>query len=294
MGELRLHAISVYDVRDMFGALPDLAAQLREIASNTFVVPVTEQQRRPSMIQRIGPLTRHNPMAIIYPAGQPTPADWETLLAGRYVDPDRVPVSWRVVDAWVDARDWGTATFPLNSQEVEQFDFSLTRAGLPAQFGLRNLLANDAALPLRPAHGMRVGYAKNQHVLATADALRRILDQVEEAPDGPAHYLSGFLDAFCEWTDQARRADRLLPDLFVVWWQTGRSEVAAPTGGEQRVNAEHDPTQPFTTGRQRRTPAPDPSAPFQTGRGTRSAAAPDPTQPIVTGRQARKDPRTGR
>mgnify|MGYP007029351844 CR=1 FL=1 len=30
MGELRLHAISVHDVRDMFGADADLAAELRK------------------------------------------------------------------------------------------------------------------------------------------------------------------------------------------------------------------------------------------------------------------------
>lgn len=279
MGELRLHAISVYDIRDMFGALPDLAAELRTIAGNTFAAPA--QQPRPTLAQRLGPLSRRDPWEQTVPEEQPTPRDWECLIEGRHVEPHRIVASWRVVDAWVDARDWGTATFTMSRQDVEAFDFSLTRAGMPAQYGLRNLTANDVALPLRPAHGMRVGYAKNAHVLATRDSLHRVLGNVEEHPDGPAHRLAAFLDAFAGWTEQARRADRVLPDLFVAWWELSREELAAgATGRQQRPaygqHVQTDPTAPIVTGRHPRAETPRPAF--------------DPTQPIVTGRQTRSQP----
>lgn len=282
MGELRLHAISVYDIRDMFGALPDLAAELRVIAGNAFAAPAAEQPR-PTLIQRLAPLSRRDPWANRVPEEQPTPRDWEALIEGRHVEGHRLVASWRVVDAWVDARDWGTMTFTMSRQDVEAFDFSLTRAGVPAQYGLGNLTANDAALPLRPAHGMRVGYAKNAHVLATRDCLHEVLGRVEEPGDGPAHQLTAFLDAFAQWTQQARQNDRALPDLFVVWWESSRDEAVAapaPTGPQPRQaygqHAQVDPSQPIVTGRQ--------------ARRDQTREPYDPTQPILTGRQARQDP----
>ncbi|MGA4507978.1 hypothetical protein ACQB6R_02965 [Propionibacteriaceae bacterium G1746] len=282
MGELRLHAISVYDVRDMFGADDGLAAQLRQIASETFAVPATEEQLKPSMIRKVGPMFRRDPLARVIPTDVPKPTDWETLIAGRYVEPSRLVPSWKVVDAWVDARDWGTATMTLTPPQTEAFDFALTKAGLHSSYSLGNLFANDVALPIRPAHGMRVGYAKNPHVLATADALRAVLDRVDPDWAGGARYLSSFLDAFVGWTDQARSADRALPDLYCAWWETSRAEMTiTPPAGE-----------PTTTGTRRRDPGAefDPTAPMVTGRQGRATGRRDldPTAPIVTGRQPRR------
>ena len=39
MGEWRMHALSIHEVRDMFGADEQLAARLRAIASEAFRVP---------------------------------------------------------------------------------------------------------------------------------------------------------------------------------------------------------------------------------------------------------------
>ncbi|MGA4669086.1 DUF7691 family protein [Propionibacteriaceae bacterium Y1923] len=283
MGELRLHAISVYDIRDMFGADPGLAAQLRQIASDAFVVPATEQQRKPSMIQRIGPMFRRDPLAVVVPHDHPIPSDWEALIQGRYVEPSRLVASWRVVDAWVDARDYGTTTLALDPGQAEAFDFALTKAGLASQFSLRGLMALDASLPLRPAHGMHVGYSKNPHALATAEALRSIVDQVDEDWRGGAEHLLAFLDAFAEWTRQAQQADRMLPDLYVTWWETNRAEMTT-----QQPQAEAG----YQTGSQPRHGQGewDPTAPIVTGRQTRSHHPRDldPTAPIVTGRQPRQ------
>lgn len=239
-----MHAISVHEVRDMFGALPELAAELREIASTRFIVPAVENQPR-GLIHKIGPMFKRDPLQIAYPADQPTPRDWESLIEGCHIEGERLVHCWRVVDAWLEARDRGTATFTLSPGEVEAFDFALTRAGLPSQLGLRNLLANDLAIPLRPAQGMRTGYAKNAHVMATHDCLTQILPEVDPEERGRADYLASFLDAFADWTRAAREADAPVPDLVVVWWETARGQQPA-----------FDPTQPIITGRQERAPRP--------------------------------------
>ena len=285
MGELRLHAISVYDVRDMFGADPDLAAELRRIASNAFAVPASEQQRKPSMIQRIGPMFRRDPLAVVVGIDDPTPSDWETLIAGRYVEPTRLIASWKVVDAWVDERDYGTTTFTLTTAQAEAFDFALTKAGLHSQFSMGALMANDIALPLRPAHGMRIGYAKNSHVLATAAALRAVVERIDDEWRGGAEHLLAFLDAFAGWTEQARLSDRMLPDLYVAWWATNRADMTTAASTMPQPG-----DQPASTGSQTRTAGGwDPHEPLVTGRQTRSSQPRDidPTAPIVTGRQTR-------
>lgn len=280
MGELRLHAISIYDVRDMFGADPDLAAELRRIASNTFVVPASEQQRKPSMIQRIGPMFRRDPLAVVVPVDDPIPSDWESLIAGRFIDPSRLIACWKVIDAWVDERDYGTTTFTLSSAQAEAFDFALTKAGLHSQFSLGALMASEVSLPLRPAHGMRIGYAKNSHVLATAQALRAVVARVDDDWRGGAEHLLAFLDAVAGWTQQAQQADRMLPDLYVAWWETNRADMTTQqpgdqpyvTGSQPRVEGEWDPREPLVTGRQTRSNQPrdiDPTAPIVTGRQTR-------------------------
>lgn len=281
MGELRLHAISVYDIRDMFGAAPDLAAQLRQVASEAFVVPASEQRRKPSMIQRIGPMFRRDPLAVMVPHDHPIPSDWETLIAGRYVEPERLVACWKVVDAWVDARDHGTATLALTPEQIEGFDFALSKAGLSSQYSLRGLMSLDVALPLRPAHGMSIGYSKNPHVLATAEALRAVVGRVDEDWRGGAEHLLAFLDAFAGWTRQAQQADQMLPDLYVIWWETNRADMTT----------QHQPEPGYQTGPQPRADQGewDPTAPIMTGRQTRSTQPPDldPTAPIVTGRRSR-------
>lgn len=264
----------------MFGALPELAAELRRIAANAFAVPAAEAPpSRQPLINRLGPMRRHDQFEVPRERTEPGPPDWEALIAGRHIEPDRLVPAWRVVDAWLEARDRGTATFNMTSQEVEAFDFSLTKAGLPAQFGLRNLLANDVAIPVRPAHGMHIGYAKNGHVMATREQLHHVLGMVDEGDHGPAKYLASFLDAFAGWTEHSRAADGLLPDLVVIWWQTARGEQPAATSRQ----AAHDPTAPIVTGRQSRQ-----QPPATGSQERRGPAAFDPTQPIVTGRQTRQ------
>jgi hypothetical protein len=226
MGELRMHALSIHEVRDMFGADAELAARLRAIASDTFRVPAAEQRPR-GLLGKLGPVFRSNPGPVV-PDGTPLPSDWETLIRGHYVSPDRLDVSWKVVDAWVDALDWHTWHADLDSRQLDDLDFALTKAGLPSQFGLRKLMADDPQLPLRPANGMRIGYTKLGHVIATGTELGAVLDRVEgEQNIAGAHSLHAFLSLFPGLAEQAEAAGRPRPDLFLVWWEVPRGHLGA-------------------------------------------------------------------
>lgn len=221
MGEIRLHAISIHQIRDMFGADAELAGRLRQIAADAFAQPI--ERRRPPLWQRLGPLSRHDPYQVRLPSDWPLAQDWETLIAGRYVEPGRLLACWHVLDAWIDELDLGTHTMHLDRSQTDAFDFATAVAGLPAAFGVRQLSAGDPAIGLPPASGMRVGYSRLDHVLDTAAALGQVADQVAEPFTEQARTLAQFLANFGPWSEQARAAGALDPDLFVVYRERPRS-----------------------------------------------------------------------
>lgn len=224
-----MHALSIHEIRDMFGAGPELSAQLRTIASDTFRVP-SARGRSTGLLSKIGPLFKRGD-DVVFPPEMPLPSDWEVLLRGSYVKPERVEQSWTVVDAWVEALDWGTYTGEFTTGQLDDLDFALTKAGLPSQYGLRKLMGQDAQLPLMAGPRMHFGYSKNEHVLATRDALAAVIDEVDEQNRAAARGILDFLDGFAGWTEQARQQDRSAPDLFAVWWELGRADVpTAPVG----------------------------------------------------------------
>lgn len=221
MGELRLHALSITEIRDMVGASPELARTLRTIAGERFRVTDRHQQR--GLLGKLGPLLKRSAAnSPVFPPTMPLPSDWENLIAGRYIAPERLELSWLVLDTWIDALDWGTLTWQFSPAELDDFDFALTRAGLPARHGLRKMMGADAQLGVRPGPDMRVGYAKNAHVLAGGEELARVVDQVEDHHRAAATGLRDFLAEFPAWTRTAIDQGRPAPDLFVVWWERAR------------------------------------------------------------------------
>lgn len=226
MGELRLHAISINDVRDIFGADEARARALRGWAQEYFSVP--EAPRRGGLWSKLRPVTRTDPTAPILPVNWPTPNDVEDLIAGRYVGPDRLTRCWRVLDLWLHKLSWGSHTMVLDAGQADSFEFDLARAGLPSELSLRRLFGGDPQIPLRPAPGMRTGYSRDAHVTATQEALSAICERVA----GPSHVLVvnliGFLTQFPEWSDAAPDVGRRAPDLFVVW-HVGQSVVERTT-----------------------------------------------------------------
>ena len=217
MGELRLHAIGIDEIRDMFGADADRASTLRTLAAERFRVPEAENAPR-GLISRGGPLFRRDPRAPHLPSSYPTPNDIENLLAGRFVAPERIAHAWQVMDAWLDGLAWGRTQVEITQAGFDDLEFALARAGLPSRYSLGKLMEHDPALPLRPGPGMRVGYSRHSHVEATRDALARITAEVEKPEHRAlASGLVQFLETYPQWTQLARKLDRPEPDLFVTW-----------------------------------------------------------------------------
>lgn len=211
-----MYAICIDEVRDMFGATPEVAGTLRTIASDAFRVPQAEKSS-PGRLGKLGPLFWRAPDAPVVPHGMPLPSDIEALLAGRFISPDRLETCWKVVDVWLEARSLARHELDRTPQQVDQLEFELTRAGLPSQYGIGKLMSLDAQLPLRPRPGMRVGYSKHAHVLASGRALHGCLDQVLPHSRERAQQLADFLLGFGALTEQARAQHRPAPDLFVTF-----------------------------------------------------------------------------
>lgn len=233
MGELRLYAIAIDDVRDMFGAPAETADRLRKLAADALRT-APEPARPQGLLGKLGPLLRRPADAPVVPDGAPLPSDVETLLVGRYVQPDRLAACWQVVETWLEHESRGMLRVEMTPAGLEQVEFELARAGLASDHALGRLMMGDARLGLRPAPGMRVGYAKNAHLVATAQALRQCLDQVQQPVRERVEPVADFLGSCELWSaapgtearnDQLHNGDQPLngdgeqtgaPDLLAI------------------------------------------------------------------------------
>lgn len=170
MHTLRLFAISIDAVRDIFGADPTLAGQLRGIAASRFAPPAPQ---RPKGI--LGLFRRDRELEV--DASQPIASDVEALLAGGYVPPERTRQCWLVLLAWLEELGAGHADMVV--EELDTLEFDLARAGLHSDHSLRNLAAHPLGTILRALPGQTVGYAKHANAVETLDALTALRQTAE-------------------------------------------------------------------------------------------------------------------
>ncbi|MDO4785252.1 MAG: hypothetical protein Q3997_09245 [Propionibacteriaceae bacterium] len=214
MAMLRGFALGIDEVRDIFGAAPELAARLRAAAAEAF--PAPDPPRRPGLLGWLGPVLKRDDRLIVDPR-RPTRADVDTLLAGRFCPPERLVPAWDLLTVWLTSLAFGQATLLASPDQLSELEFSLARVGLPSPLALGTLLANDPQLPLLPPPGTSVGYAKHHHVRAVRAALE---ERMAELPGTDQDLLRPFLDALSgwdEWQAQAAGLGRPKPDLFVIW-----------------------------------------------------------------------------
>src|SRR4029453_16074885 len=179
MGELRLYAIGIDEVRGMFGASPQVAEHLREVAHRAFAPPTVEA--RSGLLSKLGPIFKRVPATPVISPTQPEPHDVEVLLAGAYVPPDRTGATWRLLETLVQGIAWGSTRMGLTAPELNDLDFALARGGAPASVGLRHLLNSTLSLNLIPVSGLRVGWHSHQKAVAMAAAYRSALRDLESA-----------------------------------------------------------------------------------------------------------------
>ena len=216
MGELRLYAVGLDEVRGIFGAPEDRAAHLREVARRAFT---PEPDAAPTgLLSKLGPLFRRPPAARVVSPTQPEPHDVEVLLAGGHVRPERTGATWRVLETLVCGLAWSSTRMGLSSQSLDDLDFALARGGVPASVGLRHLLDTTASLPLVPVQGLTVGWHRYETALAMAGAYRSAMPQIPTAEQQEmTSALADWLDGFVPWAQVSASLNRPVPDLVAFW-----------------------------------------------------------------------------
>jgi hypothetical protein len=216
MGELRLYAVGIEEVRGMFGASPQVAEHLREVARRAFAPPTVEA--RGGLLSKLGPIFKRVPTTPVISPTQPEPHDVEVLLAGAYVPPDRTGATWRLLETLVQGIAWGSTRMSLTPQSLDDLDFALARGGVSASVGLRHLLNSTMSLNLVPVQGLTVGWHPHHKALAMAAAYRSAIQDIKtEEQREMIKSLTTWLDGFLPWAQVAASLGRPVPDLVGFW-----------------------------------------------------------------------------
>lgn len=215
-GELRLYAIGIDEVCSIVGADPQHVDELRAAAHQAFATQ--PEPARTGLIGKLGPLFRRPPATLVISPTQPEPQDVETLLAGAYVPHDRMGATWRVLEALVQSRAWGSTRMALSTQALDDLDFALARGGVSAAVGLRHLLNTATGLRLLPVQGLTVGWHRYEQALAMAIAYRTAIREIKSAEQREMIAgLVSWLDGFVHWAPVAASQSRPTPDLVGFW-----------------------------------------------------------------------------
>ncbi|MGI8457742.1 MAG: DUF7691 family protein [Propionibacteriaceae bacterium] len=214
MGNLRLYAIAIAELRGVFGSRPEDVARYREQAHALLAPPVTAASRP----RRFGPIFRRTPAAPVRSPTDPVPADLDVLLAGGYVAPERTGATWRLLETLVAANSWGCTQTQFAPAALDDLDFALTSAGVSSTFGLRHLLNSATEVNLLPVHGLTVGWRPHHVAVSMAATYRTAMGELK-TDDQREHVaaLVGWLDGFVHWGGVAQQLGRQAPDLVGFW-----------------------------------------------------------------------------
>ncbi|MDO5287248.1 MAG: hypothetical protein Q4G45_10595 [Actinomycetia bacterium] len=210
MARIRLWAVGIGEVRELFGAPEEVAAE--KLVSLT--PPPVTVARAPGLLGRLGPLLRRAPEAPVVPPDQPTRADAEALLQGHFVAPARLPAAWALLTRWLSEMAWGELGLALDREQVRRVDFDLARAGVSAHYSVRHLWSRDASLPLQAAPGSEVGYLRHQNAVELGQAWDEGLPELEGDSRSTVETVVDWLGQLPGWAEQA--GQRPVPDLFAV------------------------------------------------------------------------------
>lgn len=217
MGELRLYAIGIDEVRGMFGASPAEQGRLRDVAAAA-LAPAADPAGRGGLITKLGPIFRRPPAAVVISPTQPVPQDLEVLLAGAYVPPDRTGATWRLLETLVQGSAWGSTRMSLTPGSLDDLDFALARAGVTSAVGLRHLLSSTTSVGLADVRGLTVGWHPHDKALAMAEAYRAAVPEIETPEQQEMlSALVTWLDGFVPWAQVAPTLGRPAPDLIGFW-----------------------------------------------------------------------------
>lgn len=217
MGTVSLHAVGIDELRDAFSGTDAAVRGLRELALATWPPPPPPARR--TLLDKLGPFSRRAVNAPVIRDGVPTGRDVDDVAHGREVAPGRLTAAWALVDAWLAAHRWGHLAVELDDRELDDLDFALACAGVPARFGVRQLFNGATRIPVKALPGTATGYVRGGHAMAMASAWEEALPSVDAERRELAGGVAAWLGRFNTWTRDADEAGRPAPDL-VVWYRS--------------------------------------------------------------------------
>jgi hypothetical protein len=214
MGTLKLWAVGIDEVREIFSANPEVAERLRAAAVARFR---TDLPRQRGLLGKLGPLLRPaNDPAAPRP-GVPGSDDVEDLLAGRHIPPHRLEQAWKLLEFWIGTLSWGSGEWPLTTARLRELDFDLVRAGIPAKYSVSDLFANGLGVSLSRCDNLAAGFVRAEQANEMTAVWSAGTDQLEPANQQLAAELVEFLRHWPEWSALAAEHGRPEPDLVAVF-----------------------------------------------------------------------------
>ena len=206
MMPLRLYAIALDDVRVIFHAPPDAAVALRAIARDQFAPDASAGKS--AWFSR--------PSSRRLPADHPAADDIDTLLAGRFVRPERLVPSWRLIETWIAAMAWGCHRTGLDAAQIDAIDFDLAKAGVAPSLSLRSLVSRWDE-PVRFAPGLVAGTAPGTQADAMLAAWTAVDEEVDDDHRDAVNGCREWFAQFPGWRDAAAAQHRPPPDLVAIF-----------------------------------------------------------------------------
>lgn len=215
MSTLRLHALSIDEVRDLFQGSPQVAEQVRALAARAYPPPVQPVAR--GLLGKLGPLVRRPMDAPVVLPGVPTPAEIDMVVHGRYIPPQRLSAAWAVAELWFTDRSFDSVSVSIDESASTELDFELAAAGVPPSASLRSLIGRSLGIPLQPMPGQASGYLRGSRVdafrAAWSDAVPRVRGPNAKTAQQVVTWLGGLED----WRAAAKGAGRPQPDVIALY-----------------------------------------------------------------------------
>jgi hypothetical protein len=210
MSTLRLWAIGIDEVRGIFGADPETANRLREAATTRFGASTKPPA---GLLGKLGPFLRGGGDPAAPRPGVPSTDDIDDVLSGRYMSPQRLVPAWNLLEFWLDTLALGFGEWPLTEPGLNDFDFDLARAEVPARYGLSDLFKSGLGISLTRCPGMAVGWVPRQHVLGMVESWPAGIAELTPEHQELAGGILRFLNSSGEWNEQ----DRAEVDLVAIF-----------------------------------------------------------------------------
>ncbi len=215
MGTLRLYALGINEMRDLFQGSPQVAERLSQLVAETY--PTRPEPPPRGFFDRLMRRDEQPATVATRTQGGPTSDDVDRVVRGHFVSPDRLPAAWNLVTIWLGDRAWGTTRIEIDESAGNDLDFDLAAAGVPPSASVRSLFERSLQLPIQPLPGGAAGYLRGQRADAMRAAWVSAVPRLSPENAETAQQMVTWLGGLDSWRDQARDAGRPAPDIIALY-----------------------------------------------------------------------------